>query len=36
VTQGRVMDKENHSKSNHVEEDYDNGQIENTRENQKE
>ena len=30
------MDKENHSKSNHVEEDYNNRQIGNTGGNQKE
>ena len=29
------MDKKNHSRSNHVEEDYDNRQIGNTRGNQK-
>ena len=30
------MDKENYSRSNHVEEDYNNGQIGNIGENQKE
>ena len=30
------MDKENHSRSNHIEKDYDNRQVGNTRENQKE
>ena len=30
------MDKENHSRSNHIEKNYDNRQVGNTRENQKE
>ena len=36
VTQGRTMDKENNSRSNHVEEDYNNRQIGDTEGDQEE
>ena len=36
IIQREIMDKENHSRSNHVEKDYDNRQVGNTRGNQKE
>ena len=36
ATQGRTMNKENNSRSNYVKKNYNNGQIGNTRENQKE
>jgi len=36
ITQRGIMDKENHSRSNHVEKDYNNRQVGNTRGNQKE
>ena len=36
VTQERIINKKNNSRSNHIKEDYDNGQIGDTGRNQKE